>query len=66
MCLERLDAEGNTTMYRIYSGPGNDTLNSMIKDKDGNYEICGTTTSSGNGRTDLLIMKMGKDGEQIW
>jgi hypothetical protein len=64
--MERLDAEGNTAMYRIYSGTGNDTFNSMIKDKDGNYEICGTTTSSGNGRTDLLIMKVGKDGEQIW
>ncbi len=66
MCLERVDSKGNTSLIRIYSGPGNDTFNSMIKDKDGNYIICGTTTSSGNGKSDLLIMKVGKDGEQIW
>lgn len=66
MCLERVDSKGNTSLMRIYSGAGNDTFNSMIKDKEGSYIICGTTTSSGNGRSDMLLIKVGKDGEQIW
>lgn len=66
MCIERVDAAGNTSMIRIYSGTGNDTLNSILKDKDGNYIICGTTTSAGNGRSDMMLMKVGPDGEQVW
>lgn len=66
MFVEWVDSKGNTSQRRIFSGAGNDTFNSMIKDKDGNYIICGTTTSSGNGRSDMLIMKVSRDGEQIW
>jgi hypothetical protein len=64
--LEVLDAGGNTVMTRIFSGPANDSFASTVLDSQGNYVICGTTSSNGNGRSDMFLMKIGKNGEQIW
>jgi hypothetical protein len=64
--FEKADADGNTTMFKIFEGQKDDTFNTMIRTSDGNYAICGATLSYGNGMSDMLITKIGKNGEQIW
>ncbi|HPD18444.1 MAG TPA: hypothetical protein PLF61_02140, partial [Candidatus Goldiibacteriota bacterium] len=61
----RTDADGNTKWIRIFAGKRDDVVNSICKVKDG-YVIAGTTGSDGNGNGDVLLMKVGFDGEQIW
>jgi hypothetical protein len=64
--FEKADADGNTTMYRIFEGPRDDNFTTLIKTSDGNYAICGATMSYGNGMSDMMYTKIGKNGEQIW
>ncbi|MBP7792832.1 MAG: hypothetical protein KA120_07205 [Candidatus Goldbacteria bacterium] len=61
----RTDADGNTKWIRIFAGKRDDVVNSICKVKDG-YVIAGTTGSDGNGNGDVLLMKVGFDGEKIW
>jgi hypothetical protein len=61
----RTDADGNTKWIRIFADKKDDIANSIIKVSDG-YIIAGTTNSSGNGYNDILLMKVGFDGEKVW
>lgn len=61
----RTDADGNTNWLRIFAGKRDDVINSICKVNDG-YIIAGTTNSYGNGKGDILLMKVGFDGEKIW
>jgi hypothetical protein len=64
--FEKADAAGNNTTYRIFEAPNDEIFSSIIKTSDGNYAICGSTLSFGNGMTDFLITKISRAGEQIW
>ncbi|MCX8092776.1 MAG: hypothetical protein N3E50_01255 [Candidatus Goldbacteria bacterium] len=61
----RTDADGNTKWIRIFANKRDDIANSIVKVNDG-YIISGTTNSSGNGAGDILLMKIGFDGEKVW
>jgi hypothetical protein len=61
----RTDAEGNTKWIRIFAGLKDDIANSICKVSDG-YIIAGNTNSYGNGNGDVLLMKVGFDGEKVW
>ncbi len=62
----KVDASGNTSDFRVFSGIRDDYANTILKSKDGGYVICGSTLSGGNGMSDMMIMKIGPDGEKIW
>jgi hypothetical protein len=64
--FEKADAAGNSTTYRIFEAPNDERFSTIIKTQDGNYALCGTTLSFGNGMTDFLITKISRAGEQIW
>lgn len=61
----RIDADGNTKWMRILAAKRDDFVNSICKVNDG-YVIAGTTNSYGNGNGDILLMKVGFDGEKMW
>jgi hypothetical protein len=63
---EKIDADGNTLWFRIFAGPKDDYANTVLTDDKGESFICGSTLSGGNGMSDVMIMKIGADGEKIW
>jgi hypothetical protein len=63
---EKIDADGNTLWFRVFSGPRDDYANTVLVDEKGESFICGSTLSGGNGMSDVMIMKLGVDGEKVW
>ena len=49
-----------------FGGEGNDIGLSVQQTLDGGYIVCGTTTSFGNGNTDVYLIKTDGNGEEEW
>ena len=45
---------------------GEDVLNNMIDDKDGNFYFVGSTQTSGSQTMDILVSKYSAEGLEIW
>ncbi|HKB45024.1 MAG TPA: hypothetical protein VKC90_11565, partial [Chitinophagaceae bacterium] len=72
--LTKIDATGNQLWSKLYGGTGNDELYGLIASSDGNYFLCGSSTSpiSGNktsaplGGADIWLVKVSPDGTKLW
>ncbi len=58
--LVGLDANGNTAFSGFYGGESVDVGQSIQETDNGNFIICGYTTSFGAGQEDMYIIKTGK------
>jgi len=64
--LVKVDSDGKKLLDVTFGGKGDDTINAIIKLKDGNYLLCGTSDSSedaskqaGNfGDADFWVVKL--------
>ena len=59
---------GDTIWTRRINGTGSrkDLLYKVINTNDGNYAMCGYSTSYGAGTEDVLIIKMDDNGNILW
>ncbi|MCK6692401.1 MAG: T9SS type A sorting domain-containing protein, partial [Thermoanaerobaculia bacterium] len=64
--LLKTDADGNKLWARIFGGPGVDQAWAVIPWDDGGYIIAGTTTSYGNGGSDIYVLRTNSRGEMLW
>jgi hypothetical protein len=62
----KLDADGNTVSYKLFAGLKDDLGKCIIKTSDANYLMTGTTLSQGNPRGNIFLLKVDKDGNQIF
>ncbi|MCD6573486.1 MAG: hypothetical protein J7K95_05280 [Thermoplasmata archaeon] len=63
--LLKIDKEGNEIWNRTYGGWREDVGKKIIETSDG-YVIGGHTLSYGNGDADFWIIKVDKNGNEIW
>ncbi|MDD1654986.1 MAG: PEGA domain-containing protein [Methanomicrobiales archaeon] len=63
--LVRTDGSGRKLWERRYGGSGSDYGNAVVTLPDGGYAIAGSTCSPG-GLEDILLIRVGKDGELLW
>ena len=59
----KLDPEGTVTWQKTYGGVFNDEVNSIRQTSDGGYIVAGHTDISGTGNTELLVLKIGPNGD---
>ncbi len=50
----------------LYVGAGDEQAHCIRKTRDGGYVIAGCTSSSGRGKKDILIIKLGSKGNILW
>lgn len=61
----KIDNQGNVLWAKSYGGSGDDICRSIKKANDGNYVLCGNTTSIGFDE-DAFLMKMDVNGNILW
>lgn len=64
--LLRLDEDLNCMWNRNYGGVGVEWGNSIVEDDNGNFLLCGYTSSYGEGGYDILVYKVDSQGDVIW
>jgi hypothetical protein len=70
----QIDATGNLLWSKLYGGTDMEDLYDLVATSDGNYFLCGTSTSpiSGNktssplGQEDIWLVKVDPNGTKIW
>lgn len=64
--LVRTDSLGSMMWSRSYGGSNTDVARSVQETSDGGYVVAGWTTSSGEGSSDFMLLKVDGDGRQQW
>ena len=64
--LVKKDNEGNILWKRIIGGTSYDKAGQVVRTKDGNYIVVGSTSSFGKGNYDVLVVKVSSKGEILW
>ena len=66
MWVIKIDNQGDTIWTKTFGGSDDDMANSIIVTPEGDYILAGTTASKGAGKTDMWVVKVDKDGGEIW
>lgn len=64
--LVKLESGGWVRWQKTFGGFGNDVGRSVIQLADSGYVLTGFTNSFGSGGYDALLIRVDKDGNQIW
>ncbi len=64
--LLKTDAAGREEWNREFGGSGEDNGNCVLQTAEGGFIISGSTTSSGNGDTDVYLIKTNAAGKKEW
>ncbi|MBL4708946.1 MAG: hypothetical protein JKY48_10965 [Flavobacteriales bacterium] len=64
--LIKTDLAGNLIWEKTYGDLGKEEGTEIVKAKDGNLFLLGTTDSKGAGLSDIHVLKITPDGELIW
>ncbi|MBN2441551.1 MAG: hypothetical protein JXJ04_09390 [Spirochaetales bacterium] len=65
-CLVKCSAEGKLEWSKVYGGPENDRVYSVVQTTDGGYAAAGRTDSYGAGKRDVYVIKVDENGEEEW
>ncbi|MCD6573678.1 MAG: hypothetical protein J7K95_06250 [Thermoplasmata archaeon] len=65
MWVVKIDANGNELWSKNYGGSGYEKGYSILE-ADGGYIICGVTSSYGKGGWDFWVVKIDKNGNELW
>ncbi len=57
-------AQGTFTM--VFGGPADEHALAMVPCRDGGYALAGFTFSFGSGRSDVWVMKVNSQGQEMW
>ena len=66
LCVLKVTASGDSLWMKTYGGDKYEQSGGMIATKDGNYVLCGHTTSFGDPMHDAYVVKIDADGDQLW
>jgi len=66
MWLLRLDQEGNELWQKTYGGNEADRAHDILETRDGGFLLGGYSKSMGEGKADVILVKVDKDGNGIW
>jgi len=61
-----IDENGEKIWDNTFGGTGEDTAKAIIETVDNNYLIAGSTTSYGLGKSDVWLIKIDNNGNEIW
>ena len=65
--VKKLDSLGNSIWIKTYGGSGADNAACIVASPtDSGYVVVGNTTSFGSTLSDILILKLDKNGNLIW
>jgi transcriptional regulator with XRE-family HTH domain len=64
--LVKKDIKGKILWKRILGGTSYDKASKVLRTKDGNYIVIGSTSSFGKGNYDVLVVKVSSEGEILW
>lgn len=64
--LIKTDGNGDTLWTKTYGGGGIDDGRSIQQTTDGGYIITGSTSSFGNGLSDVYLIKTDGNGDTLW
>jgi hypothetical protein len=64
--LIKIDANGNKIWEKTYGGSEDDFPGSVIGIEDDNFIIAGCTTSYGEGKSDIWLIKTDENGNKMW
>lgn len=62
----KLDSSGNVLWSRAYGGGGNELAKKIVELPNGDFIVCGYTTSTGGNGRDIFWMKIDDAGNLIW
>jgi len=66
LCIVKTDSSGNEMNTLYYGGSLDDSGSDIIKSIDGYFLICGTTSSFGDGGSDIFLLKTDYQGNLVW
>ncbi len=64
--LLKIDSSGDIIWTKTYGGNSNDGGAHIQQTYDGGYVIVGSTTSFGNGESDIYLIKTDNNGDTLW
>ena len=66
MWLVRTDKDGIELWNKSYGGSGDEVANAILQTDSGDFVVAGTTTSYGNGQSDMWLVKTDSNGIMKW
>lgn len=66
LLLVKTDSDGNLIWINGYGGNADDEGNSVVQTPDGGFVACGYTKSFGSGMSDVYLIKVDSNGNQLW
>ena len=66
LLLIKVDENGDEIWNKTYGGDKNEEARTLIKTSDGNIVLLGTTSSYGQGGSDIIVVKTDGQGNEIW
>lgn len=64
--LIKLNVDGNLIFEKTYGGNSTEVGTKILPSNDGNFILVGTTESIGNGKKDIHVLKVDRDGNVLW
>ena len=64
--LLKLDTTGNIIWEKTFGGPRNERTYYGAETKQGDYLITGSILPYANGKADILLLKISKEGKLVW
>lgn len=66
MLVLRVDVQGEVLWEKTYGAGSDDQAISVIVLEEGDFMVCGTTGSWGEGQGDMILLRLDTEGELIW
>ncbi|MFX0052560.1 MAG: hypothetical protein ACFE8U_14850, partial [Candidatus Hermodarchaeota archaeon] len=66
MWLVKTDKYGFEEYNQTFGGDGDEVANAIIQTKNGDFVLVGSTTSYGNGQSDIWLLKTDREGLLKW
>ena len=62
----KLSVAKTKVWQKTYGGSDHDVAEAIISTEDGGFIVAGWTKSFGNGKSDVYLIRIDKDGNKVW